>query len=174
MAEYDLIFQEDHLLVHVHGKRRRNRILPLPLYESRDNDKKGLSPISKNLAYAQLLLRFIESQNELGYFKGISPAAHKKGTERVPENWIFRTRRETQLRRDQAKNIFEKAMADMGFSNFGYTPHSMRHTAITNSLYSGVDLETASQMYGNSPATIERVYSHTEARKLSSGFAKSF
>jgi len=39
-------------------------------------------------------------------------------------------------------------------------PHTLRHTAISWHLASGVDIETVSQYCGVSPATIRKVYRH--------------
>jgi site-specific recombinase XerD len=175
----DISFQEAHVSFAIEGKGSRKRFLPLPIYEE-GKDKKGkaiLVPIDGNIRFADMLKEYLESDTGLPWFKSLKPFKYKpssRSASKKKEDFIFMSSRGQHLSHDMGRRAFLGYMAHLRLDNFGYTPHSLRHTAVTNWLYSGVDIETASKLAGHANiSTTERIYAHTEVKKLSEGLAKS-
>ena len=165
----DIAFKTGEMVLSIKGKGGKKRVLPLPYYVQA-TDEKGQyleHSLSNNIEYSEILQDFIENAKGLIWFKNFA----KKET---VQNFIFRSRRGNQLSTYQAREEFYRMLAEAGLDGYGYTPHSLRHTAATNWLHSDVDLKTVSELLGHANVmTTSLIYTHSEKQKLRGGLAKS-
>lgn len=57
----------------------------------------------------------------------------------------------------------------------GFTPHSLRHSHVTNLLQKGVDVATIAKMVGHSSPTVTlSIYSHTDPHQMKEASTKAF
>lgn len=164
----------------IQGKGSKKRVLPLPLYDE-NVDAKGKylpTPIAGHIQFAELLQRYLQSPQGLAWFKpknGLEVAERSRKSKPEGEGTLlFQSSRFQRLSDDMARVEFQRILREIGLDGYGYSPHSIRHTAATNWLNSQVDLKTVSELLGHaSVLTTGAIYSHTEAKKLRRGLAKS-
>lgn len=177
----DLSVKAEEVVCTFRGKGSKLRTLPLPLLQE-GTDSRGRylpSPIPGHIAFAELLHRYFELPTGLRAFLDRSPKssepslkADRKASKESP--YIFMSSRARRLSDDMARIEFHRIMVDLGLEGYGYTPHSLRHTAATNWLRSEVDLKTVSELLGHaSVITTGTIYAHSEAQKLRRGLSKS-
>lgn len=75
-------------------------------------------------------------------------------------NYVFENKRGGHLNRNVAENYVRDMARKSGLE--GLHPHKLRHTMVSESLLSGVDIVTVSEMAGHSsPAITARIYAHS-------------
>jgi|GEM_PF-5124711 len=185
----DLHFNEQMLTLSIRGKGNKGRALPLPT-QAEFQSANGLvfEKILPNIDYIEHLTLYLKSPTGLRYYevaKGIDTNISSTTKKPMPQvgqgktkiskiNPLFLSSRGNRLSHDMVRLSLDRIFIEVGLSGYNYTPHSLRHTAVTNWLYSGVDLQTVSELAGHaSISTTERIYAHTEAKKLSQGLAQS-
>lgn len=100
----------------------------------------------------------------------------------VRKNWKVKSPNEkafflsvlgTRLSQSQIRCSFTNCMKKLGFS--GYTPHSLRHSYITNALDAGVDVASVCKIVGHgNPAITHAVYNHSNREKMKQAMVKAF
>lgn len=175
LGREDLHFGEHLLTITIRGKGNKRRVLPLPIFaEIQSANGIVFEPITQNQLYIQSLQSYLTASSGLIFYENrqvLGQTASNKNSKNRP---LFLSSRGTRLSHDMVRLGLERIWIESGLSGYNYTPHSLRHTAVTNWLYSGVDLQTVSELAGHANiSTTERIYAHTEAKKLSQGLAHS-
>lgn len=191
IGKADFHFTEHHLILTVRGKGNKNRTLPLPTVSEVQTREGKISyeRIPQNQQYIDCLQRYLTESSGLMHFQNKASTPKKKSPKeklgsplpstpshrgKAVKHPLFLSSFGKTLSHDMVRIICLKMFSELGLTSYGYTPHSLRHTAVTNWLYSGVDLQTVSELAGHANiSTTEKIYAHTEARKLSQGLAKS-
>jgi len=183
LTRRSLSLKSEEVVCTILGKGNKKRVLPLPLYDE-GVDAKGKYlpiPIAGHIEFAGLLDRYFQTPMGLPWFLA-GGSKKQAGTPRKgvtagiagSSPYLFQSSRFQRLSDDMARIEFQKIMIELGLEGYGYTPHSLRHTAATNWLNSQVDLKTVSELLGHaSVLTTGTIYSHTEAKKLRRGLSKS-
>jgi len=183
LTRKNLSLKSEEVVCSILGKGNKKRVLPLPLYDE-GIDAKGKylpQPIPGHIEFADLLQRFIQSSTGLPWFLSQGSRASSSNTRTTSKPaaaaespFLFQSSRFQRLSDDMARVEFQRIMTEVGLDGYGYSPHSLRHTAATNWLNSQVDLKTVSELLGHANVlTTGTIYSHTEAKKLRRGLAKS-
>ena len=164
-----ILLKSEEVICSIQGKGNKKRVLPLPLFEDGVDANGNFLPkaIPGHFEFSELLERYFKSGNGLPWFLSRSKEENK-------DPFIFQSTRLNRLGYRMALIDFHKIINELRLDGYGYSPHSLRHTAATNWLNSQVDLKTVSELLGHaSVLTTGTIYSHSEASKLRRGLSKS-
>jgi site-specific recombinase XerD len=140
----------------VKGHRGRTRTLTLLLAEREHmgRGKHRMVPVSGNIAYSELLERYFTSDKGLSWFKITGPDIPKKGPGHELPLYLFQSRRCQILSHDSVRELFIALTRELGWEKEGFTPKTLRGTAIANWLFSGVSLEDVSRLAGHASVAV--------------------
>jgi len=140
-------FQQDALQMHVRGKGKKERIVPIT--------KNACDWIQKYLLHPKRKAR-----------------VHLPGRVQDREIPIFLNRLGTQLSTRSVDRMFEKYLLASGLASH-ITPHSIRHTIATHWLEHGMDLKTIQLLLGHSSLATTTIYTHVSAKLKKQAYAQS-
>jgi len=150
LTQAHLKISAEHLVLSIKGKGNASRILPLPVFHEVDsNGTLSFEEIPGNAEYLNSFKEYIEGDNGLLNFMRKS-TNDKKDKNR---SYIFPSKHGSQLSHDSARNSFNRIIAETHLDSFGYTPMTLRNTAIINWIKAGVAIETVSRLAGHASLT---------------------
>jgi site-specific recombinase XerD len=88
------------------------------------------------------------------------------------EGWIFPARRAGNRETlDRMTKAFKAAVIAAGLDTAQVTPHTLRHTAITNLVQAGADLSTVQRISGHKTLAMVLRYSHVHGQHIDRAIA---
>ncbi len=142
--------------IRVFGKGGKARVVPLPLY-----DEKG--PLANHQAFGALVREYLDTVRKAWK----SHAGHEKA--------LFLSRKGMRWSDDAAREVFHRAMVDLGFKQHGYVVHSLRHALASHLLNQGVGLPTVSKILGHASTQVTAsIYAHSDTSEVEKGMTKGY
>lgn len=142
--------------IRVLGKGGKARVVPLPLY-----DEKG--PIPGREAFRDLVLEYLKSVRK--------PWKARPGHEKA----LFLSQKGLRWSDDAARAVFGAAMRALGFQQYGYVVHSLRHSVASRLLNSGIGLPTVSRILGHASSQVTAsIYAHSDESEVEKGMTKTY
>ena len=80
------------------------------------------------------------------------------------EGWLFSNRRSASGHIEDMKTAFRRCVTNAGMDAYEVTPHTMRHTAITNLAATGADVRTIQEFSGHRSLSMVMRYTHARDR----------
>lgn len=137
------------------GKGNKPRVVPLPLF-----DEKGR--IEGRQAFVDLLQEYLKARKRWKAAPG-----HEKA--------LFLSQKGMRWSDDAARAVFQSAMQALGFRQFGYVVHSLRHSVASRLLNAGVGLPTVSRILGHASTQVTAsIYAHSDLDEVEKGMTKTF
>ncbi len=89
-----------------------------------------------------------------------------------PDGWLFPSPTSASGHVERMKKAFRRCVVRAGFDPMEVTPHTMRHTAITNMAETGADVRTIQEFSGHQSFEMVMRYTHARDRRVDNAVEK--